>query len=625
MKKPLSLFMILFTLILSSCVVIDTYDPIINGVAPIYQRMELGDENTLISMTDLQMARDHFSRSETLDDIPIIEIPEQPDIVYYSARNEDVYVRVILDNPDSQVILRFTLNGVVYQSFEFEDGSNSELLIVKVNAGDLSGVRELTIDEIKYIENVSNLTKDADFEGDRTITMAVTYEQLIEASVTEEVVTSTSYRSVITISDPDNLSAIYENPPVFYLSDGTNIIYTQTLTNGNNIIDYPYLHPSQTYVYAVATTYDLLDGEGAQVRMAVSKEMTSEDIVSIEATEVFQEALNFSLTPNDPNSTGSVTAIELYQGETLIESLSDLSLRQFSNLLSNNAYELRVTYTYDLNDGNGAQTVTTPLSITTLAKATPSVEVLSITTEQEALTFDLNITDVDTVGSVSAIELYLNGALVESLTDLTLRTFTGLLSNNAYDIRVTYTYDLNDGNGAQTVTTPLSITTLAKATPSVEVLSVTPEQEALTFDLNITDVDTVGAVSAIELYQGETLVEALSDLSLRQFSNLLSNNTYEIRVTYTYDLNDGNGAQTVTTPLSMMTLAKAITIDSLELLNTQVFDGDTVRFRLEVTNPDNVDVQSVVIDGVTIDVDSTTTTSTLKFRFEVNGSMETLT
>ncbi len=174
-------------------------------------------------------------------------------------------------------------------------------------------------------------------------------------------------------------------------------------------------------------------------------------------------------------------------------------------------------------------------------KATPTVEVIDVLETQESFTFDFDILDVDSVGEVTAIELFKGNELVQSLSELSSRKFTELLSNNEYELRVTYTYDLNDGNGAQTVVATHSVTTLTKATPTVEVIDVLETQESFTFDLNILDVDKVGEVTSIELFKDNELVKELEDLDLRLFTELLSNNLYEIRITYEYDLNDGAG------------------------------------------------------------------------------------
>lgn len=53
------------------------------------------------------------------------------DVQYFAEPNEAVVIKVNLYNPSSFVILRFTLR-TVYQSYQFEAGSTSEVLYLKV-------------------------------------------------------------------------------------------------------------------------------------------------------------------------------------------------------------------------------------------------------------------------------------------------------------------------------------------------------------------------------------------------------------------------------------------------------------------------------------------------------------
>jgi hypothetical protein len=251
--------------------------------------------------------------------------------------------------------------------------------------------------------------------------------------------------------------------------------------------------------------------------------------------------------------------------------------------------------------------------VTTVAKATPTVVIDNVVPTQTSIGFGITVTDVDQVGTITAIELYQGETLIEALTDLSLRTFSDLLSNNAYQIKVTYTYDLNDGVGEQELITTETVTTIAKATPEVVVDNVVPTQDSVAFDITVTDVDEVGAITAIELYQGETLIEALTDLSLRTFSDLLSNNAYQIKVTYTYDLNDGLG--------ELMTKAANISIISIDLLNTSgVSVGDEISIRITLSNPDAVSINAFYVNGVRITTTGSVINSTIiTFVPETNG------
>ena len=90
---------------------------------------------------------------------------------YYAQKNEDIYIYVHLSNPDAFEILSFTLNGVKYSSYMFEEGSDLETLVLKYNVGDVEGVYQYTIDAIKYVDGKE--IKDVIMEGDTTIEVIV--------------------------------------------------------------------------------------------------------------------------------------------------------------------------------------------------------------------------------------------------------------------------------------------------------------------------------------------------------------------------------------------------------------------------------------------------------------------
>ncbi len=250
--------------------------------------------------------------------------------------------------------------------------------------------------------------------------------------------------------------------------------------------------------------------------------------------------------------------------------------------------------------------------IKTQPKETPTLDIINIIETQNSVEFDLDITDSDDVGSVSKIALYKGDELVKELEDLSLRTFNDLLSNNEYTIKVTYTYDLNDGVGEQTLITTETVTTLAKADPIVSMDNVVPTQTSIGFGITVTDVDQVGAVSAIELYQGETLVEALTDLSVREFTGLFSNNEYTIKVTYTYDLNDGFGSKEINNSYLSYTKAAYIDIISSTVLNsTAISVGEEVSLRINFSNTDIVTINAVYVNGIRVLLSGNVTSSTI--------------
>lgn len=105
-------------------------------------------------------------------------------VCVYTEDDEECYVYIHIDNPDSKEILSFTLNGYKFQSFQFKPGSNSRYIIVNykeaLNDQTLSeadreryrltpGYNVLTIDAMKYVEGTE--IKDAIMAGDPTVTL----------------------------------------------------------------------------------------------------------------------------------------------------------------------------------------------------------------------------------------------------------------------------------------------------------------------------------------------------------------------------------------------------------------------------------------------------------------------
>lgn len=90
---------------------------------------------------------------------------------YYAMPGDDIYIYVHIENPEGFEILSFTLNGVKYSSYMFEDGSDLETLILKCNVGEDVGVKQYTIDSIKYVDGKT--IKNVRMEGERTIDVVV--------------------------------------------------------------------------------------------------------------------------------------------------------------------------------------------------------------------------------------------------------------------------------------------------------------------------------------------------------------------------------------------------------------------------------------------------------------------
>ena len=291
--------------------------------------------------------------------------------------------------------------------------------------------------------------------------------------------------------------------------------------------------------------------------------------ISVHAPTVTQTGIGFTVTEIDPDNVGSVTKIELIHESGILVAES-CEQRSFEDLLSDNAYTVKVTYTYDLNDGAGAKTLVKELTAKTDAKAMPSVAVENTAKGKESLSFAVSVTDPDKVGAITKVEL-LHGNDATVLENKTEHEIKELLSDNSYTFRVTYTYDLNNGAGAKTLVKELTAKTDAKVMPSVAVENTAKGKESLSFAVSVTDPDNVGAITKVKLVHGGEVVKTLANTTEHEIKELLSDNSYTLRVTYTYDLNDGEGESTITKELSVTTKAKAA--PKFEIQNIKTTSG----------------------------------------------------
>ena len=108
----------------------------------------------------------------------VLEVEGSDRSKYYANKGEDIYITIHINNPRQFDILSFTLNGMKYQSYMFEDGSNSENLILKLNVGEAEGMVEYTMDEIKYVEGTE--IKNAVMKGDKTVSVGICPDAILQ-------------------------------------------------------------------------------------------------------------------------------------------------------------------------------------------------------------------------------------------------------------------------------------------------------------------------------------------------------------------------------------------------------------------------------------------------------------
>ena len=592
MKRRISIIMLLIATLIFSLLAFTACgnDNDENGAkqVPVYQGMTITNSNFALSLASYRMSGitllsannenngdngnhyghykgDHTDRNDTIDeDNPYpdnnanenieeeikssLNVVGSPDEIYYATPNEDIYINIHIDNPDSFEIMSFTLNGKKYSSYMFEEGSDMETIVLKYNVGDATGIVEYTIDAIKYIDGTE--IKDVIIDGNKTVMAGIRTENQVVASVTDVDIDTNALSFNVNVKDDNALVEFSKGALKAVIYDGFNIISEKDIAVGNNSIIFDGLKTNTVYQYAVVGYYDNLSGNGFGLNVLYKDAFYTDSVVLFDDITVGQESVNFGFLWHEDHQGKAISALKLYKNKAFIKDIttSDTSI---IDLLSNTTYTLVAEYQ------NGDNTESIYLEFTTLAKAIPEMSVVSPTKTQTSVGFEISETDADDVGAVTKIELvHANGTVVADSLDQ--RSFANLLSNNAYTVKVTYVYNLNDGKGEHTITKELNITTNAKAIPEMSVVSPNKTQTSVGFEISETDADDVGAVTKIELYKDGQLVETAANLDVRSFDGLLSNNTYTVKITYTYNLNDGTGNQTTEKNLNIKTNSKAV-------------------------------------------------------------------
>ncbi len=521
-----------------------------------------------------------------------LEIPEQK--MYYAAPNQEIYINVHISNPDSFEILSFTLNGKKYSSYMFEDGSDMENLILKVNVGDAKGVIEYTIDAIKYVDGTE--IKDVVMEGDRTIKVGV-YSDGIQptAAISNEFIGINEVSFDIDLADKLELIEMCGGKIFAFVCDDEKVLAYKEIALGKSKMAFEGLETDSAYRYGVFAHYDSLDGKGMQKHILFEKEFTTHSVVAIGNPVTEQEAVSFNVVFNELFKSKKLSAMTLYLGENKVEEVDvsgDITKKTFTltKLLSNNEYKLVLAYE------NLGRTETVEYTFKTLEKATPDLTISETEKTQTSFKFDITVTDVDKVGAITKIEL-IHGEDVTNIEDLATREFTELLSNNDYTVRVTYTYDFNDGVGNQTLVKKLTVKTEEKAEPMFAIKDVTSDLYTISGSYDQTNIDNTLISYTVKLYKGDELIKENTDKKIA-FNSLDYYTEYTVKITYTFDVNDGNGVQTKIAEQSVKTLPY-IDVDSTMIVNKKdvYFDGDSVTLRINVDNPLGVSVKSVIIDG----------------------------
>ncbi len=564
-KKPLVFglsFVMVCLIAVITVVAIVTYQN-----TPAYKEMTAQSSETVRNAP----RRMRFGLDGEGDIIDQIGIEHLPGIACYANPEEEIIITIKLENPKAFEILSFTLNSTKYQSYQFEYGSDSNQILVKYKTVATSGITEITIDAIKYVDGES--IRNVRFDGDRTIKVGVTYQNAPSVTNVDGSPALSNYGISLVVNDIDLLMDP-ETGVVMYLFEGDNLLRSDKINVGPTLLPYSNLKLGQEYSIVVIGVYDLLDGKGKKGNVLYEYTFTTDEGFSFKEPVMTYDSLTIALERTN-RFEGSLVKMEIFKDEVLVESKeTNEETVTFNNLLSNNEYKVVATYEYTIQINGVDTTLTKSIEtvVKTLERPDPIVEVNeteSVITHN-SIQLKFNITDTTDLGQITKLTLYhLNGneeSLIENPQfDTENNMFTGLLSNNNYKVCITYKYDKLDGNGEQEMTIDYTFKTLELQVPYGVLENGLNFKGKATISFNIKDPDNILKPIAIQLYKkanpedteysvfvGESLAETFV-LNTKEngdkFGTVLiscdADCDYLAVFVYEYDLNDGNGAHRI--------------------------------------------------------------------------------
>ena len=263
--------------------------------------------------------------------------------LYYAKKNEDIYITVHLKNPEAYEILSFTLNGTKYQSYMFEEGSDSDQLVLKINVGEAQGLTQYTIDAIKYVDGTE--IKDVRMEGDRTVTVAVYPEDQPTPEFGELRIDHETVSFDVTIQDSFSLIKDSKGRAMarLYLKD--TVIDEQELSlEEKTRVTLEGMTPGPAYTLRIMAEYDSMDGTGFGMHQLYEyeEEIISKSHVTFPTLLAENGRVIFSLKKAEGVT---VKKVELIDSDNRLVQSGEGDLRTFERL-SLGKYHVKVTYTY---------------------------------------------------------------------------------------------------------------------------------------------------------------------------------------------------------------------------------------------------------------------------------------
>ena len=282
---------------------------------------------------------------------------------YYAKPNDTIEVHIHINNPDECAILLFRLNGVTYQTYQFKNGSNSTLIIVDYKLDDKSGFRELTIDNLKYVDNTDNLTKDCKMTGADTIKVLVQHTNIPSITISDVEATFNTFSAKAELKDPLNL--LQPNSAKLAVYEGETLVKAFDLAVGSNTIALDNLSMGKDYAYYAVGAYDVCDGKGAQAYVFDEGKVSTAEGFNFELTGTTKNNADFKLTKESEAATFEKVVLFDKDNNPIKEVATFAEEVSFDSLSSNTTYRAALYYSFTRSNEKIVRSV--PINFDTLA------------------------------------------------------------------------------------------------------------------------------------------------------------------------------------------------------------------------------------------------------------------
>ena len=307
----------------------------------------------------------------------------------------------------------------------------------------------------------------------------------------------------------------------------------------------------------------------------------------------FGSAIGMAASASDPD--GTVTAVEFRLGSasgTLIARATSAPFAATWSSASAGSHTL-VAVAYD--DRN-ASTASAPVHVNVDSNALPSVAVTAPAANAQyaapaSIIISASASDPD--GTVTKVEFLVGGSVVGSSTTAPYTTMWTNVPGGSYSITARAT----DNAGGVTASSPVSITVVANAPPSVALTAPAPNAQLYapaTVSVSAAAADTDGTIAHVEFYADGALIGTSNSAPYAMVWDGVTTGTHVL----TAKAIDDTGASTVSSPVTINVVGPSIGIEAA--LDGATIDDDNVLVRGFVFAPANA---AVTVNGMVTHID----------------------